>query len=56
VGPDNAFWFGEQIANKVGRLTTEGSLTEFPVPATGKLQFQDCAYESSSPAEGRLLV
>jgi streptogramin lyase len=56
VGPDNAFWFGEQIANKIGRLTTEGILTEFPVPATGKLQFQDCAYESSSPAEGGFLV
>jgi virginiamycin B lyase len=56
VGPDSAFWFGEQIANKIGRLTTEGNLTEFPVPATGKLQFRDCTYESSSPAEGGFLV
>ena len=56
VGPDNAFWFGEQIANKIGRLTIDGRLTEFPVATVGKLQFRDCAYESSAPAEGTILV
>jgi virginiamycin B lyase len=55
AGPDDAFWFGEQIANNIGRLTTDGTLTEFPVPTSGKLQFKDCAYDSSAPGEGYTL-
>jgi streptogramin lyase len=31
-GPDGALWFTETIANKIGRITTTGSLTEFPIP------------------------
>jgi streptogramin lyase len=30
VGPDQALWFTELNANAVGRLTTNGKLTEFP--------------------------
>jgi streptogramin lyase len=30
-GPDGALWFTETNANKIGRITTTGALTEFPV-------------------------
>ena len=55
VGPNSDIWFGEQIANKIGRLTTDGMLTEFPVPTTGTLKFKHCTYESSGPGEGYIL-
>jgi virginiamycin B lyase len=29
VGPDGAMWFSEASANKIGRVTTAGSITEF---------------------------
>ena len=32
VGPDGALWFVEGTANKVGRLTTTGTFTEYPIP------------------------
>ena len=32
AGPDGALWFTEQFANKIGRITTSGSFTEFAVP------------------------
>src|SRR4029450_2533598 len=31
-GPDGALWCTEVVANKIGRVTTAGSFTEFPVP------------------------
>src|SRR5262245_38528182 len=31
AGPDGNLWFTETGANKVGRLTIAGNLTEFPV-------------------------
>src|SRR5579871_6645699 len=31
VGPDNALWFTEVDGNSIGRITTSGSLTEFPI-------------------------
>lgn len=33
-GPDGALWFVEAGANKIGRITTAGVLTEFAVPST----------------------
>lgn len=30
VGPDGALWFNEPLALKIGRITTEGVVTEFP--------------------------
>lgn len=33
VGSDNNLWFTEQGADKIGRITTEGQVTEFPLPA-----------------------
>jgi streptogramin lyase len=33
VGPDGNLWFGESGANKIGRITPAGVLTEFPTTA-----------------------
>jgi streptogramin lyase len=36
AGPDGALWFTEQAAGNVGRITTSGQITEYPIPnATG---------------------
>ena len=32
VGPDGALWFTETVAGKIGRITTGGQVTEFPLP------------------------
>jgi streptogramin lyase len=32
TGPDGALWFTEGRTNKLGRMTTTGSVTEYPVP------------------------
>src|ERR1035437_991317 len=31
-GPDGALWFAEYAVHKIGRVTTSGSVTEYPVP------------------------
>jgi uncharacterized repeat protein (TIGR01451 family) len=31
VGPDGALWFTEFYGNKIGRITTSGVITEFPI-------------------------
>jgi virginiamycin B lyase len=35
AGPDGALWFTESTSNQIGRITTTGILTEYPVPTTG---------------------
>jgi len=32
AGPDGALWFTEFVGNKIGRMTTAGVVTEFPIP------------------------
>jgi hypothetical protein len=32
AGPDGALWFTEYGANNIGRITTSGEITEYPVP------------------------
>jgi streptogramin lyase len=32
TGRDGALWFTERIGNKIGRITTAGVITEFPIP------------------------
>ncbi|HTA93345.1 MAG TPA: hypothetical protein VK745_27395 [Polyangiaceae bacterium] len=32
TGPDGALWFTEGVGNRIGRITTAGVITEFPVP------------------------
>ena len=31
-GPDGNIWFGEGSVAKLGRITPQGDITEFPVP------------------------
>jgi len=31
VGPDGAMWFTELFGDKIGRITTGGTLTEYPI-------------------------
>lgn len=35
VGPDGALWFAERGADRIGRITTNGDLVEFALPADG---------------------
>ena len=35
AGPDGDLWFTETGGNKIGRITTAGSIAEFPVPTSG---------------------
>jgi virginiamycin B lyase len=32
TGPDGALWFTENSANKIGRITTSGQITEYALP------------------------
>lgn len=32
AGPDGALWFAETAADRIGRITTDGSVTEYPLP------------------------
>src|SRR5260370_3170122 len=32
AGPDGALWFSEEFKNKIGRITTDGVITEYPIP------------------------
>ena len=32
AGPDHAVWFNERYGNNVGRMTLDGTFTEFPLP------------------------
>ena len=61
AGPDGNLWFTELIGDKIGRITTTGSITEFALPATpnpfgiapgpdGNLWFA----ENGSPNVGRI--
>jgi streptogramin lyase len=34
-GPDGALWFTEAYGNKIGRITTSGTISEYAVPTSG---------------------
>jgi virginiamycin B lyase len=34
AGPDGNLWFTNLPTNKIGRITTSGTITEFPLPAS----------------------
>src|SRR2546429_638765 len=34
AGPDGALWFTESLGNKIGRITTAGAVTEYPIPTS----------------------
>jgi streptogramin lyase len=50
VGPDNALWYVENGANKIGRITTGGSISEFSTGMTSGAMAQSIA----SGPDGRL--
>lgn len=37
AGPDGNLWFTEEAGNKIGRITTGGAITEFPIPSPSSL-------------------
>lgn len=39
AGPDGNVWFSESLANKIGRVTVGGSLTEFDLPTSDATPF-----------------
>ena len=39
AGPDGALWFTETYLNKIGRITTTGELSEFPLPRKHRYPF-----------------
>lgn len=38
VGPDGAIWFADETGNYIGRITTSGALSGFPLPDRGAVQ------------------
>ena len=34
VGPDGALWFTENAGNRIGRISTNGEITEYIVPTS----------------------
>jgi virginiamycin B lyase len=34
AGPDGALWFTETGRDRIGRMTTSGAITDYPVPTT----------------------
>ena len=37
AGPDGALWFVETAVNKIGRISTDGVVTEYSVPTAGAI-------------------
>jgi streptogramin lyase len=62
AGPDGNLWFTELTGNKIGRMTPEGSVTEFTIPTDRSLPAGICAgpdgnvwfVESNTNAIGRI--
>ena len=38
AGPDDAMWFVESGADQIGRITTDGVITEYPLPTRGTVK------------------
>ena len=32
AGPDGNLWFSDVVGNRIGRISTAGTISEFPVP------------------------
>ena len=39
MGPDGALWFTETLANTIGRITTAGVITEYPMTTASSSPF-----------------
>jgi virginiamycin B lyase len=40
TGPDGAIWFVETGKNQIGRITMDGTVTEFPLPTANSIDFE----------------
>lgn len=49
-GPDGNLWFTELNGNKIGRMTTSGTLTEFTVPSSVEVPAFPENYRTSHPS------
>lgn len=56
AGPDGALWFTEEGANRIGRITTSGAVTEYPLPtgANPAQCGQRCPLDIASGPDGAL--
>lgn len=48
-GPDGALWFTEDSASKVGRISTSGAITEYPVPNPSNIPASGPVFITSGP-------
>lgn len=39
AGPDGALWFTHKTGNKIGRITTQGVVTDYAVPTASSSPF-----------------
>jgi virginiamycin B lyase len=39
IGPDGNLWFTEYEGHQIGRMTLDGTVTEFPVPTAGNVPY-----------------
>ncbi len=51
-GPDGALWFTERTANKLGRITPSGTVTEYALPTSSTFGSQP--YNITLGADGAL--
>lgn len=68
LGPDGNIWFTEDSANKIGKITTAGTITEFSIPTAnsgpwgitagpdGAMWFTECQGGTGGGAIGRIPV
>jgi len=59
AGPDGALWFTEARGNKIGRITTEGAITEFALPGpnsgpTGVVEARRDAHQLNEDEAGKV--
>ncbi|HLX40289.1 MAG TPA: CHAP domain-containing protein, partial [Ktedonobacteraceae bacterium] len=52
-GPDGNFWFTESYGNKIGKITPNGKITEYPLPSCGDTY---CPYGITAGPDGDLWV
>src|SRR5213080_3960121 len=43
AGPDGNLWFTESGRDRIGRITTAGVITEFPVPTASSIPYEIAA-------------
>jgi virginiamycin B lyase len=54
VGPDGNLWFTETVADKIGRITPTGTVTEFSIPADGTSSLGSSPTSIAAGSDGNL--